>query len=221
MKDLVGHRLAKNPRWAPGVVAVAASFSAFLLIAIARHAANSPSPDDSDDNRSGSRMHNATSTPDSEPDDDHDARDDDVDNGDAAAETLGEGEGEGRNREENDDEEEYVVLTDAEIGRAVERACSSLDFLDCSKEVQGHAGHVRPFERHLRDEGPKGCPCVSQGPYWDGLQGDFGGVIDRAIQEPASSAGLEGNLRQPTIGQTPFANGMLTGVSHQLLAGSH
>lgn len=139
MKDLVAHRLAKNPRWAPGVVAVAASFSAFLLIAIARHAANSPSasPDDSDDNRSGSRMHNAMSTPDSEPDDDHDARDDEVDNGDAAAETLGEGEGEGRNREEIDDEEEYVVLTDAEVCMM-----SAVLFAVCAPHTQGSTHQV-------------------------------------------------------------------------------
>ena len=105
--------MARNPRWAPGVVAVAASISALLLIAIARHAANAP--DDGDDNRSSSGMHNATNTPDSEPDDDHNSRDDAIGNGEGAPENLGEGESEGIFREDIDDEEEYVVVTDAEV----------------------------------------------------------------------------------------------------------
>lgn len=52
----------------------------------------------------------------------------------------------------------------------------------------------------------RGCPCLQQGLLWDDNQGAFGGVLGRAMLGSAASAGMEGNLRQPTIGKKAFAH---------------
>lgn len=61
-------------------------------------------------------------------------------------------------------------------------------------------------ERHLQNERPRGCPCVPQRPLWDGHEGGFGALIGKAMQETAGSAGLEGNIRQPMVGDKAFVH---------------